>query len=283
MEMVKRAGAAVCALMIVASARADWIEESNRHALRVLEANAEFVPERAAGYGLEGFDAETVDLGPKLHQRQQTSRAEQAVQLQKALQKERDPKVRQDLEILLATVEEQVESARIEHKYFLPYYNLHQFIFQSFNSLLDPRNDSTRYPAALQRLRRYTGVEKGYRPLTELARAASEERYAEKDLLGPYRGELEADLGNTPQYLAALPQLFERAGLEGWEADLEVLEKQLADYRDWLEKDMLPRAREDNLLPREVYADNLKGYGVDVPPQELINQALYSYQLLRGR
>jgi len=46
---------------------------------------------------------------------------------------------------------------------------------------------------------------------------------------------------------------------------------------------MLPRARPDNLLPAEVYANQLKNYGVRAAPEQLIADAQYSYQLIRNQ
>ena len=61
----------------------------------------------------------------------------------------------------------------------LPYYNLAENLFFGFQSLLDPRVDATRYPAALKRLRKYIGEESGYAPVTELARLRTRERFSE--------------------------------------------------------------------------------------------------------
>ncbi|MFV0277673.1 MAG: DUF885 domain-containing protein, partial [Parahaliea sp.] len=58
--------------------------------------------------------------------------------------------------------------------------------------------------------------------------------------------------------------------------------RQLEDYRDFIESEVLPRAREDNRLPPALYADRLQSLGVDAPPDYLITQGRYSYQLLRS-
>jgi uncharacterized protein (DUF885 family) len=46
---------------------------------------------------------------------------------------------------------------------------------------------------------------------------------------------------------------------------------------------ILPRARSDHRLPPEVYANNLKQFGVDIPPQELIAKALTSFAEIRNQ
>ena len=45
---------------------------------------------------------------------------------------------------------------------------------------------------------------------------------------------------------------------------------------------MLPRARKTNQLPAELYADNLKRFGVQMDPHELMARALASYQQTRS-
>jgi uncharacterized protein (DUF885 family) len=134
----------------------------------------------------------------------------------------------------------------------------------------------------LDRLRKYNGSEDGFTPVTELAKARTSERFEVAGLLGPYKGELETDLSDAPRYVAGVRAMFETAGLEGWEEEFAKLEFQLTDYAEWLNEEILPRARPDNQLPAEVYANNLKTYGVRATPEELITEALYSYQFIRS-
>ena len=92
-------------------------------------------------------------------------------------------------------------------------------------------------------------------------------------LLGPYQGELEKHLGNVEQFKAGLNQAFSESGLEGWEEDLSLLTGQLDDYAEWVKQEIVPRGREDYRLPEEIYADNLKNFGVDMDPRQLIRMA----------
>ena len=92
-------------------------------------------------------------------------------------------------------------------------------------------------------------------------------------LLGPYQGELEKDLGNVEQFKAGLNKVFSESGLEGWEEDLALLTGQLDRYAEWVKQEIVPRGREDYRLPEEIYADNLKNFGVDMDPRQLIRMA----------
>lgn len=283
MFMIMRKAAVGAAFLILAlSAQADWIADSNRNSMAVLEVMGKYQPEVLTFLGVDKFDSQVMDLAPKVYEREQADRAKLLQEMQGRLEKARNPKVRQDLEILVQSIEDGMASAQIERKYLLPYYSLHKDLFNYFNLLLDARSDTARYASALDRLRKYTGRDQGYEPVTQQAQARTTERFGEKGLVGPYIAELESDLGNSTRYVQGIRSLFEQAGLQGWEKDFAVLEQQLASYDVWLRAQMLPRARHSNLLPAEVYSDNLKNYGVYATPQELIEKAEYSYQLIRN-
>ncbi len=268
--------------MATLAAEPEWIAASDKNAMYVLEQQAPFTPENMSSSGLSQFDTEVLDLRRNVFERSRDNDQATFEELQRRLKKERHPKVRQDLEILSEAVQREIVTADIERANLLPYFNMHEFMFQSFNALLDPRADAARYPAALARLARYVGAEKGFTPLTDLAKERTAERFNVKGLIGPYRGQMEADLGNAPRYVKGIRSFFERAQLEGWEQNFLLLEQQLEDYHQWLETEMLPRTRDNNQLPPPVYADNLKNFGVDASPEELIEKAQYSYQLIRS-
>ncbi|MGI9222480.1 MAG: DUF885 domain-containing protein [Woeseiaceae bacterium] len=263
-------------------AAADWIEESDKIAMRVLESQAAFHPENVGWLGIAEFDGDVIDLGPNYVERRNASDRKTIEYLEERLAQEDHPKIQQDLEILLQSVNDDIETRRITSSRMLPYYNIHGLIFGAFNSLLDPRSDPARYANAVDKLRKYNGSESGYTPLTELAIARSTERFGEGGLLGPYRGALEKNLSDAPRFAAGVRQIFEHSQLSGWEDELARLEAQLADYAAWLEKEMLPRARADNQLPPEIYANNLKNYGVRATPEELIRMSTYAYQFIRS-
>ena len=269
-------------LLLSAMAHADWIKESDKSAMLVLESQAAFQPEAIANRGLSEYDGNVLDLKPNYRERQTANNNQLIKELETRLQKETHPKVKQDLQILIQALADENETRRIDSQYMLPYYNIHRTMFGSFNALLDARNDKSRYPAALERLRKYTGVAEGYTPITELAKARSTEQFGNKALMGPYLGELEVDLNDAARFVAGVKAMFERAELAGWEEDFALLEQQLADYANWLKEEMLPRARDNNQLPAEVYANNLKNFGVRATPEELIEEAQYGYQFIRS-
>src|SRR5208283_885684 len=76
-----------------------WVERSNVNALFVLREFASFSPEGVASAGLDGFDDRVIDLKPGLYERGQAATKEAIQTLQGRLAAEKDPLVRQDLEI----------------------------------------------------------------------------------------------------------------------------------------------------------------------------------------
>lgn len=255
------------------SASEDWVTESNANTEYVMLEEAKFSPEGVSSQGISSVDAEIMDLGPQLYERSQKESRAIVTELEKRKLATTDPRVLQDLDILIQSLNDSYQTAELEQKYLLPYFNLSQGMFHGFQDLLDPRNDPARYPAALERLKKYTGKAKGYEPITDLAIARTWEQFDVPGLLGPYRGKLERDLANVPQFKQGLAEIFKASGLKGYEKNLALLNRQLDSYATWLRKELLPRAREDYKLPPELYANSLKNYGVDIDPEELIRQA----------
>ena len=250
-----------------------WVEESNTNTDMVMQAQAKFQPEPVSALGIEAADTEIIDLKANLYERSQADTLQLIQVLEERKKTTENPRVTQDIDILIKSLRDSYHTAELNQKYVLPYYNLSQTIYFGFQSLLDPRNDPARFPAALERLQKYTGQAKGTVPITQLARERTMEQFDRPGLLGPYRVELEKDLANVARYREGLQQVFTDAKLEGWQEPLAVLDAQLDEYAAWLKQELTPRARDEFRLPEELYADNLKNFGVDMDPRQLIRTA----------
>lgn len=143
------------------ASEANWVERSNEHAQIVLEASAEFRPEGAASMGVDGLDEEIFDLRPGLYERVQTRSEQIRAELERRLENEQEPLVRQDLQILLGAVDDSLRTRRLNHELLLPYLNMPRFVFFGIRALIDPQVSTDRYPAAVVRLRRYAGIAEG--------------------------------------------------------------------------------------------------------------------------
>lgn len=271
----------LCATPALA-ADAGWIEQSNRHAQVLLEVNARYYPEQAASLGVEGHDAEVLDLKPRFSERQEADLDAAAKQLESVRGAATDRLVQQDLDILVQAAEDQEETLALNRQLMLPFFDLAQTVFSGFQDILDPRVEKSRHIAALTRLKRYVGAEQGYEPITTLARQRYEEAARDPKLIGPWTVEAQQYLDNQARYLDGIEQLLQKSSLKGWQKDLQTLRRQFEDYASWVRSTVLPRARQTNRLPPEIYADNLKNFGVAADPRELMESALASYIATRS-
>jgi hypothetical protein len=286
--MRKILSAAIAAFGIVVSSStalavdSGWVERSNGNASLVLELLAEFNPETAASFGVDGIDEKIVDFQPRLFER--TLEASEVVlkELHLRHDAETDVRVRQDLGILIKAVEDGIRTEHLNRDHMLPYYNLSQTVFYGVRALIDPQIPRERYPAALVRMEKYAGLSGSDKPLTELARERTEERFDVDGLVGPYRGQVQQDLERADSMIDGIEELLAGTDLEGWEETYAVLAGQLRDYNDWVREAILPRARDDYRLPPELYEDALRNWGVDAEPIDLIEQATKGYMDIRN-
>jgi uncharacterized protein (DUF885 family) len=279
MQRTLRTLVAIAAALVSTTALAadDWLAQSNANAQPLLDTMARYTPEAASSLGVEGHDDQIFDLKPRYDERFEADLERVAGELEARVAGTADPRVKQDLQILVQAARDQVTTSRLNRQHMLPWFDLNETLFRSFERLLDARVDAKRYPAALARLRKYTGREQGYEPITQLAQERMRERFATEGLTGPWTVEIEQSLANQGRYVDGIREAFRKSGLKGWEKDFGVLEKQLEQHAGWVRQEMVPRARRDNRLPPAIYADNLRNFGVKAEPQALIDRALVGF------
>jgi hypothetical protein len=265
----------------VSAAVPEWVRRSNEHAKVALEPIAKFAPEGAASLGMEGYDEQILDLKPNLIERVLKANRGVLAELGKRFAAEKDPLVRQDLQIMIEAAKQSIEGTELNRKYRLPYFNVAQTVFGSMRGLLDDQVAPERRGAALQRLLKYTGTAEGYTPLTVLAEQRTRERLSETNLLGPPREQVEKDLQNSSFFLDGIGQLFAKYGIAGYEEPLARLKDQITAYNEFLRKEILPRSRSDFRLPAELYAYNLRSLGVDIAPDRLAAMAHKTFDELQ--
>jgi len=261
-----------------------WVGKSNLNAKLLLDVMAKYSPEDASDIGVDGYDEQITDMSRDQFAPRNRDTGAVIAQLESRLKTETDPKIKQDLEILLGSAHDQLRTSALQRKYLLPFDDLTKMIFSVVRQTLDPRIPKARQQTLLVRLQKYAGLAKGYRPLTELAGERFQERLkANKQLLGPFKGELEQAINDGPTLVKGMRELLANSDLKGWEPAFNALEKQLTAYNGYLKGQVLPQARADYRLPPEVYADNLHQFGVDITPQEMIARALTSFSEIRNQ
>jgi Bacterial protein of unknown function (DUF885) len=264
------------------AAQSSWIEESNRNSQVLLDVMARYNAESAASLGVEGHDNDVFDVKPRVSERQEADLAAAIAKLEQLRAAAADPLVRRDLDILMGAARDQKRSLELNRQLALPFFDLGQAVFSGFQNLLDARVEKSRHKAALTRLHRYVGAEKGYEPITKLARDRYEEQAGNAQLIGPWIVEAQQYLDNQPRYLDGIEKLLQDSGMKGWQKDMKSLRSQFDEYGKWVRATVLPRARKTSQLPAELYADNLKRFGVQMDPHEIMQRALASYQQTRS-
>lgn len=254
-----------------------WVQKSNEAAKPLLEYITKYTPEYGSSIGIDQADEGVVDLRPNLYARSREDGEKIIQELQAKGACESDPKVRRDLDILITAQKNSLETARLNQELKLPFYDVGQIVFQGLQTLLDPRNSTGRQAKAVVRLNRYAGQETGFEAITDLAKARTEEMLGNAKLVRPYIAEVNDAINNTQTYLDGIAELFRTAKLTGWESAHAALTRELADYKDWLQKQILPQARQTNPLPEAIYADSLKNNGVLIDPHTLMARARFEF------
>lgn len=259
-----------------------WVEQSNQYTQILIKAQADFSPEGFSFFGIPGYDDKVTDLRPGVNERYRAAMLKARAQLQEKLAVERNANVRQDLQILLGAIDQSVQGSELNQKLLLPWFDAPQTVFSGMNALLSDQTPPERRAKALARLQAYVGQAPGSQPLTVLARQRYEERLSDPALLQPSKLEVEQALANVETYAAGIRKLFGKYGIGGADAALEAMETQLREYGRWTREQVLPKARTDARLPEELYAFQLKQFGIDVEPQTLIRRAQVEFMETRA-
>ena len=274
--------ALLLAIPALAAPAPEWVRESDAAAQPMLQVIARFAPEGAQRLGVDGVDDRVLDLGPGFGDRYRAALDEVARGLEAKLPGTREPKVREDIQILVSDARRRIEESKLEHDLLLPFFLPARIAFGGILALLDPRIPKERQAAALVRLRRYAGLEPGSTAITELAKARTTERFGESKLLGPYRPEVDQALADSKRLVAGIGELFKKSGLNGYQPALAKLGEQVEEYNRWVAAEILPRSRSESRLPPELYAADLRGFGVNLPPEAVIRAALISFSEIRN-
>ncbi|HYS08736.1 MAG TPA: DUF885 domain-containing protein [Myxococcales bacterium] len=260
---------------------AGWIARSNQNAQLLLDVQAKFAPELAARTGVAGIDDRITDFNPGRRERQRQAIGQAVSVLEERQKAEQDPNVGEDLAILIDAGKRQIRGSELQESLQVSYTNLPRMIFTSVRALLEPQIAAGRRPAALVRVRKYAGIEQGYKPVVELAQAETREGLR-KGLLPPSRIEVENDLQTGQFLIDGIDKLFTEYKIEGAEQHVATLHRQLEDYLKFVRIEVLPKAREDFRLPRELYEFQLRQVGVDITGEELAQRAHKGFEQIQG-
>jgi uncharacterized protein (DUF885 family) len=248
-----------------------WVRQSNEFTNTLLSIQHEHSPEEGSQQGVAKFDDRITDpsLADELAERHE---------LEAALAKIKgaavtDKRVKEDVIILQKSFDLQFRQEDFANAREVPFLNASEMIFQGLRGLLDDQVPAQRRPAALIRLRKYAGVETGFKPFTDRLKARALEQIAKPDVIYPSKQQVETELGRNSNYVEEIPTLFNKYGLKGFEPAYEKLKVELKDYDAWVRSTILPKARADFRMPPEEYLLAFESYGIDIPPAQVAKMA----------
>jgi uncharacterized protein (DUF885 family) len=89
---------------------------------------------------------------------------------------------------------------------------------------------------------------------------------------------VEQYLLESPEYLTGIKKLLEKSGRTDWQEDFVRFSKQVEIYDNFLRKTLIPKARTDYKLPKEIYSHILRIRGITAKPEELIEAGVSDYK-----
>lgn len=258
------------------------IERSNEFANLLIDIEKKHSPESASGQGLRQYD-ELISQ-PTLeddHLEESETRTVLA-KLKQQLAVEQNKYVKQDLGIMIHSIELDLKRDEYLESHVVFNSNASAYAYSGMRTLLDDQVAPERRKSAIVRLRKYAGIEPGYRPLADLLKERVQIQIAKPNMLYPAKTSVETNLSRNVLYVEGIASLFKQYGLTGWEDAYAKLKTQLTGYDDWVRKEILPKARTDFRQPPELYAIGLENYGIDIPPAqlaEMAHKAFAEYQI----
>ena len=251
----------------------EWIVKSNNYTKILLDIDKKYSPEFGSDQGLAFYD--TLIAVPTLANDLAANKERHGAvtAFKEAKLKETNNAVKQDLDILIDQSELGFRQDDFRLNKEVQFINATETVYNGIQTLLDDQTPVERRAAAIVRLRKYAGLEKGYEPIAVILQARTAKQMEKPGMIYPSKQQMEVILSHNESMVSSIDELFKKYQLTGWEQSYTALKKQLADYDAWIKANVLPKARTDFRLPPEEYALNLEGYGIDIPPAELAKTA----------
>ena len=258
---------------VAAAAEPAWVVRSNQYTQMLLDVQFKHSPEGGSGQGITKYDPLITDATRADEIVQRKELEDILAKLKKVEAKEKSQDVREDLEILQKAFNLQFREDDYQLAHKVQFLDASQLVFGGLRTLLDDQVAAERRPAAVARLRKYAGVEPGFKPFTDVLKQRAVEQMAKPGVVYPSVGEMETELGRNKNYIDGMQTLFVKYKLTGWEEPFAKLRQELADYDTWVRATLMPKARTDFRLAPEEYALSLESYGVDIPQAQLAEMA----------
>ncbi|QEM05317.1 DUF885 domain-containing protein [Mucilaginibacter rubeus] len=250
-----------------------WVAKSNEYTKIIIDLDKKYSPEYGSSQGLAEYDSDIAV--PTLQNIMAERKDEEAVvaKLTEALKTEKNTFIQQDINIIITHLKLGFRQQDFELSRQVPFLNASSTIYSGLETLLDDQTPEARREAAVMRIRKYAGLEKGYKPLTTIYRERLQHQMGGKNMIYPSKQRMETDLSRNASIVIGIAELCTKYKVTGWEQPYATLKKQLENYDKWVKANVLVKARTDFRLPPEEYAMNLEAYGIDIPPAKVAEMA----------
>lgn len=250
-----------------------WVAKSNEYTKIIIDLDKKYSPEYGSSQGLAEYDSHIAV--PTLQNIRAERKDEEAVvaKLTEALKTEKNTFIQQDINIIITHLKLSFRQQDFELSRQVPFLNASSTIYSGLETLLDDQTPEARRQAAVMRIRKYAGLEKGYKPLATIYKERVQQQMAGKNMIYPSKQQMETDLSRNASIVGGIAELCTKYKVTGWEQPYATLKKQLEDYDKWVKANVLVKARTDFRLPPEEYAMNLEAYGIDIPPAKVAEMA----------
>ncbi len=266
----------------IASERA-WIKESNSIAESFAKEFGQIVPESASSMGYEEFDPLGSDVSLEAEKLKGLFYEKWAKILSEKIATEKNRDLRIDLEILLKSVQNSIESVKISEEVGdIGFYDGSKTVFKELQVLINPQSPPSRKKSAVDRFKVYVHGAGKIKPLLsslENLVKEKEKKYKVKKFY-PLRTEVELYLAESNDYVKGVEELLAQSGRSDWKEDFIVFQSQVKKYDQFIRDDQIKKARTDFKLPPKVYQYILKLRGINETPKVLIELGRRDYKII---
>lgn len=298
--------ASLCLLSCVSTPKSErtdvskpWIQASNKIAAQYSHAWAEISPESGSSLGYRDYDPLAMRIDDELEARFEALLLDWTAKLNTLLtmdntafdktfsplalsDKDRD-EVKVDLKVLLEDVEQSLKRRELEKKLGeIQVGEVSVGIFYSLRALINEQSPIERKKAGVDRFKKYVrGFQEGekkVRPQAEATKLLTEKNiklFTKKSgpskgkVFWPLRDEVEEYLKKSPKVVEGIGNILEKSGRTDWKEDFEIFKVQINTYDTWVRTAILPLARRDHKLPKELYDLALYRIGHRAPAEKL--------------
>jgi hypothetical protein len=261
----------------------NWKERSQKLAHDYALSEGQYNPEYISDLGFDQFDSKGTSYSENFDKELSHHWLKWRDHLTRMLLYENDEQLCIDIKILLDQLSLQMERIELEKKRgVIPFIPVTEYIFLNLKELINKASNKKKMLSGSKRFKSYINGEHGKLSLVSGVMAYMQGHMNNLSHhtqgIWPTKKELEIYLKESVNYQDAIKNLLKNFPRKDWISDFNQLQKQDELYRQFLKLKVLPHGRTSPKIPREMYVLNLKDYGIEASPEDLIKNGKKDYQ-----